>query len=213
MNPIDKSLGSGQRRAALGELKRSSGLAVRELAGRLGLSYMGAKQHCLLLEKKGYVESRNEHRGAGRPHLVYRLSKRGQALFTGEDCRLAISMLQQARGLFGAGAPGKILYSHFQEKASRYLGKMPVAGELGERLLRLAELRDEEGCMSRAEEGGLVEYHCPMKALFDEFPEAAGLEEAMLSKVAGVGLKRRVVGDPGHYEVRFEAFRCGRPAG
>jgi predicted ArsR family transcriptional regulator len=28
---------------------------------------MGAKQHCLALEKRGLLSSRNNHRGAGRP--------------------------------------------------------------------------------------------------------------------------------------------------
>jgi len=211
MNPLDKNLGSAQRRAALAEIKRSAGLAVGELAARLGMSYMGAKQHCLNLEKKGLLASRNEHRGVGRPFLVYRLTKRGQAIFASADCRMTISVLHQARALFGAAAPGKILYSHFQDRTAQYLEAVQ-AGDPAKRLERLAARRDDEGCMARVEEGNLVEYHCPWQPLFDEFPEAIALEEAMLTKAAGVALKRRVVGTAEHYAVRFEAFRCGAPA-
>jgi predicted ArsR family transcriptional regulator len=194
------------------EIKRSSGLAVGELAERLGMSYMGAKQHCLHLEKKGLLDSRNEHRGQGRPLLVYRLTRRAQGLFAGEDCRMTISVLKKARDLFGPAAPGKILYAHFQELATRYREKVQ-SGEPARRLELLAELRDEAGCMARIVDGNLVEYHCPWQALFEAFPEAIALEESMLTKVVGVTLKRRVSGTAEHYEVRFEAFRCVSPAG
>lgn len=197
----------------LAEIKRSSGLAVGELAQRIGLSYMGAKQHCLALEKNGLLTSRNEHRGAGRPFLVYRVSAKGQAHFAAEDGQLVISLLQHARTLFGVGAPGKLLYSHFQEKTARYLEKMPAQATPQARLEALAELRDAEGHMCHAENNVLIEYHAPWQSLFTAFPEASALEEAMLTKVAGTPLKRRVIEHDAQAEIRFEAFRCSDPKG
>jgi len=213
MMSLEKKLGSAQRRAVLNEIKRSSGLAVGELAQRIELSYMGAKQHCLALEKNGLLTSRNEHRGAGRPFLIYRVSAKGQALFAAEDGQLVISLLNQARALFGVGAPGKLLYSHFQEKTAGYLEKMPTQAMPQARLEALAKLRDADGHMCHAEENVIIEYHAPWRSLFTAFPEASALEEAMLTKVAGFPLKRRVLENDAHIEIRFEAFRCPDPKG
>ena len=38
-------------------LKQSSGLSVNELASKLEMSYMGVKQHCVELEKRGYLDT------------------------------------------------------------------------------------------------------------------------------------------------------------
>ena len=43
--------------AIIGELKRSGGLAIPELAKLLDMSYMGIKQHCLRLEQQGYLKA------------------------------------------------------------------------------------------------------------------------------------------------------------
>src|SRR5258708_17758944 len=50
-------LGRSQRLRIIHLLKKTRGLAVTEIANRLGLSYMGAKQHCAELEKQGVVDT------------------------------------------------------------------------------------------------------------------------------------------------------------
>ncbi len=205
MKSDEKIMGSPQRRVVLREIKQSSGLSVPELAERLDLSYMGAKQHCLVLEKKGYLTSRNQHNGAGRPRLIYRLTPKGQAAFDSTDGGISLSLLRQARTLFGPTAPGKLLYLHFQDKTAACLEKIPRELPVEERLKKLAELRSAEGCMSRVEENGLLEYHCPWSPLYSEFPEALAMEEGMMAKAAGLPLRRRQIDSGGvHYEIRFE---------
>jgi len=198
-------------REVLGEIKRSSGLCVTELAGRLGLSYMGAKQHCLKLEKLGFLTSRNQHHEAGRPRLVYRLSQRGQDHFSAPgQTDPAVSLLLQARLLFGALAPGKLLYLHFRALTQKYAAEIPASGTLEDRLNVLAGLRERDGCMACVEGAGLlVEYHCPWSGLFAEFPEAMDMEEAMISEILGAKMLRRIVGTKAHYKICFEAFDCG----
>ena len=211
MNPGDDDLSPSQRTVVLRELKRSGGLGVKELAARLGMSYMGVKQHCLNLEKLGCLSSRNHHRGPGRPLLVYRLSRRGQRLFIRQDNGLLISVLKQAGLLFGANAAAKLLYLSFQEKAARYSEKIPMGESLGRRMERLAALRDAEGCMAAGGGGDcIVEYHCPWQDLYEAFPEAPAMEEALFSKVLGEPVVRRVVESGDHYEIRFEAVRASK---
>ena len=211
MNSGDEDMAPSQRTVVLRELKRSSGLNVKELAARLDMSYMGVKQHCLNLEKLGCLASRNHHCGSVRPHLVYRLSRRGQQLFIRQDNGLLISVLKQAGILFGANAAAKLLYLSFQEKAARYSANIPATGTLARRMERLASLRDAEGCMATTGgENCIVEYHCPWQDLYEAFPEAPAMEEALFSKVLGEPVVRRVVDSGDHYEIRFEAQRAAK---
>ena len=58
-------------------IKRSEGLSVAEIARELKMSYMGIKQHCLDLEKKGYLDTWRRPKEVGRPELAYRLTLKG----------------------------------------------------------------------------------------------------------------------------------------
>lgn len=191
------------------ELKKSTGLAVADIAARLGMSYMGTKAQCLALEKSGHLTSRNRHSGNGRPRLVYRLTAKGQSLFATEDQHLAISLLREARTLFGPAAPEKLLFLHFQTLGAEYLGMLSQAPTVEARLSKLASLRDSRGHMSQIINGALVEFQIPLSSIFREWPSAMAMEEAMLSKVVGTPLKRTMEGEGDHQCVRFEAFRCG----
>lgn len=213
MPKLKRPLPTRSAYAVAAELKRSNGLPVGELAERLEMSYMGVKAQCLALENSGYLASRNVHRGTGRPQLVYRLSARGQELFQTDDNRLAIGLLKEAQALFGTAAAEKLLYQYFQKRGAEYAMHIPSDKSLTVKLTALAAARDAEGCMSRVEEESLVESHCPLAGIFDAFPAAASMEEAIVSKAIGLKVKRRVLSTGDHYEIRFEAFRCEDPAG
>ena len=193
-------------------IKRSGGLPVGEIATRLGMSYMGVKAQCLALDKSGHITARNQHRGSGRPQLVYRLTAKGQRLFQNSDHRLAVSLLREARTLFGAAAAEKLLFLHFQNQAAGYLEKIPAKGSPEDRLAALAALRDAAGHMARVEGGCLVESHVPLAGLFDAFPAAVAMEEAMVAKILGTPVTRLAESSGDHYQIRFEAFRCGTGA-
>lgn len=173
---------------------------------------MGVKAQCLALEKSRHITSRNQHCGSGRPQLVYRLTAKGQSLFQREDHRLALSLLQEARTLFGSAAAEKLLFLHFQKQAAGYLKQIPDKASPEERLAALAALRDADGHMARIEAGCLVESHVPLSSLFEVFPAAVAMEEAMVSKVLGTAVTRQAEGSGDHYQIRFEAFRCGAGA-
>lgn len=183
-----------------------------DLADRLGMSYMGVKAQCLSLEKSRHITSRNQHCGNGRPQLIYRLTAKGQSLFPNDDHRLAVSLLTEARTLFGAAAAEKLLFLHFQKQAAAYLARIPDKAPLEDRLAALAGLRDADGHMARVESGSLVESHVPLAGLFEAFPAAIAMEEAMISKVLGTTVTRLAESSGDHYQIRFEAFRCGAGA-
>jgi len=185
------------------ELKRSDGLPVGELAERLGMSYMGVKAQCIALEKSGHLTSRSMHRGAGRPHMIYRLSERGHELFQIGDQQFALSLLKGAKALFGPASAEKLIYLHFQSQAGAYAARIPHSGTLDEKLAALAEIRKSEGTMPRIHEGSLIESHCPLTEIFSDYPRAEAMEEATISMALGVQVKRRRDGD----QIRFETLK------
>lgn len=189
----------------LREIKASGPLPVRTLAEKLGLSYMGAKSHCLALEKRGLLSSRNTHRSPGRPLLVYALTRRGQAWFEENDNSAAISILRHAQNLFGPASAGKLLFLYFQERIDKYRAAIPANLPIAEKMERLASVRDSEGCMATLETGlRIVERHHPWAALHKAFPEADSLEEALFRQILGVPVRRKfqILGD--QYEIRHE---------
>jgi predicted ArsR family transcriptional regulator len=212
VHKIKRELPNRSAYAVADALKRSGGLSVGDLAARLGMSYMGVKAQCLALEKSRHITSRNQHCGSGRPQLIYRLTARGQSLFQNDDHRLAISLLNEARTLFGAAAAEKLLFLHFQKQTAGYLKLLPDRSSAEERLAALAALRDADGHMARVESGCLVESHVPLAGLFEAFPAAIAMEETMIAKVLGTPVTRLAESSGDHYQIRFEAFRCGAGA-
>ena len=189
----------------LREIKSSGPVPVRPLAEKLGLSYMGAKSHCLALEKRGLLVGRNAHRGPGRPLLVYSLTARGQAWFEENDNAAAISILRHAQNLFGPTSAGKLLFLYFQERLEKYRASIPSKLPIAEKMERLAALRDSEGCMATLDNGiGILERHSPWAALHKAFPEADALEEAMFRQILGVPVRRKFQNLGDQYEIRHE---------
>ena len=209
MPKIKRDLPNRAAYAVANELKRSRGLSVGEIASRLGMSYMGIKAQCLALETGGQITSRNQHCASGRPQLIYRLTAKGQRLFQKDDNRLAISLLQEARTLFGTAAAEKLLFLHFQKQTEFYLNNIPADAPPEERVSALAALRDAEGHMARVEAGCLWESHVPLAGIYEAFPSAVAMEETMVSKVLGIPVNRITESVGAHYQVRFEAFHCG----
>jgi predicted ArsR family transcriptional regulator len=187
--------------AVAGELKRSGGLPVGELAERMGMSYMGVKAHCLALEKSGHAVSRSTHNGTGRPFLCYRLTELGHGLFDRGESRLAASLLDSARVLFGPAAADKLLFHHFQKLAAAYAEKIPASATDEEKLAALARIRESEGTMPSVGDGALVEAHSPLARIFASHPAAVAMEEAALSKALGRKVTRTA--EPGGGRVRF----------
>lgn len=205
MQRLLSQIGRSQRLTVINLLKRQPDLTVQQMADHLDMSYMGVKQHCLELHKNGYLDTFRRHRGVGRPELLYRLTNKAQDLFPKADNALSISLLEQARKLFGPGAAGKMLFLHFQEKtkacAEAIRGETPI-----ERAKWLARLREREGHMAefRAEPSPrIVERHHPMQALLEAFPEVATMEREMFERVIGASVRREASPAGENYECVF----------
>jgi predicted ArsR family transcriptional regulator len=201
-----EEIGRTQRLGILNALKRSRGLSVNELVGRMGMSYMGIKQHCLTLERDGYLDTWRRPQKMGRPEMVYRLTRRAHDLFQADSNRFTLELLQSIQEIYGPNAPEKLLYSLYERKQIAL--KERVKGEtVTDRAKSLAKIRDAEGYMSefRIDEGGpqILECHTPLQNVLDKYPIIGRLEQEMFEKVLGTAVRREETRNSGLYECAF----------
>ena len=203
-------IGKSQRLRVVNRLKRTQGLSVGELATALGMSYMGVKQHCVELERLGYLDTWRRPKTAtqvGRPELVYRLTHKAHELFPVASNEMTLALLESAQTLYGPVAAEKLLFSVFQRKIEGYLAK--VKGEKVEaRAEAFTAIRDAEGYMATLEkdEAGLriVEHHSPLADLLAVYPALLHrLEQETYSRVLRVPIKREQSGVSGLYSCVF----------
>jgi predicted ArsR family transcriptional regulator len=200
------AIAPGTRLRIMNALKRTQGLTVRELAERLGMSYMGVKDVSAELHRRGLLETWREPRAAkaaGRPQMVYRLTERAHELFPVASNPLTHELLEAARKLHGATAPEKLLHMAWQQKATAL--KERVRGEtLEERAESLARVRETEGHMATLEDGGkIVEHHCPYLDVLRAYPLIAKLEADLFTRVLGAPVKREEECAGGLYRAVF----------
>ena len=202
-----REIGRSQRLEILTALRRRGGMTVKEMAAHFGMSYMGIKQHCLDLEKEGYLNTwRRPPTKTGRPEMLYRLTPRALNLLPGAILPLTLEVLEAVEKNYGPAAPTKILFSIFAQRTESYRSQLQLPS-LEERARTLARLRDAEGYM--AEFGGgegqahIVEYHSPIEALLRRWPILARLEKEMFERVLGCPVRREEQCEPDVYRCTF----------
>lgn len=201
-------IGRTQRLEILNTLKRTKGLSVNELVGRMKMSYMGIKQHCLTLERDGYLDTWRRPQKMGRPEMVYRLTRRTHDLFPCDSNDFTLELLKSIKDVHGSNGPEKMLFHVFERKTATVKGK--VKGEtVVDRAKSLAALREKEGYMSQyvadEKEGGpqILECHSPILNLLDQYPIIGRLEHDLFEAVLGTPVRREETRTSGLYECAF----------
>jgi predicted ArsR family transcriptional regulator len=201
-------IGRTQRLEILNTLKRTKGLSVNQLVLKMKMSYMGIKQHCLTLERDGYLDTWRRPQKMGRPEMVYRLTRRTHDLFPSESNQFTLELLQSIKEIYGPNGPEKLLFNVFERKA--VVVKAKVKGEtVAERAKALARIRENEGFMSQfitdESEGGpqILECHSPLLNLLDQYPIIGRLEGDLFESVLGTRVRREESRTSGLYECTF----------
>jgi predicted ArsR family transcriptional regulator len=201
-------IGRTQRLDIMNALKRSRGLSVNELVREMKMSYMGIKQHCLTLERDGYLDTWRRPQKMGRPEMVYRLTRRAHDLFQEDSNRFTLDLLRSIQEIYGPNAPEKLLYNVFERKCAELKEKVRGA-TVAERAKALAKIRDTEGYMSEFriddEDGGpqIIECHSPLMNVLDKYPIIGRLEQDMFEQILGTKVRREETRNSGLYECVF----------
>ncbi len=198
-------IGRTHRLEIVNSLKRTKGMSVNELVQKMKMSYMGIKQHCLTLERDGYLDTSRRPQKMGRPEMVYRLTRRSHDLFQSDSNQLTLELLRAIREIHGPNAPEKLLFNVFEQKTAALKAK--AKGEtVAERAKWLARVRDGEGYMSQfvASEGPqILECHSPILNLLDRYPIIGRLEQDMFESILGTPVRREESRASGLYECAF----------
>lgn len=189
-----RDIAKPQSVAVIGLLKRSTGMSVAEMARELKMSYMGVKQHCVELEKKGFLDTWRRPKQIGRPEKTYRLTEKAADLFPDAGCEVTLDILKDLQSIYGANAADKLLFSYFAKRTEYYLKK--VKGEtVTERAASFAKLRDAEGYVCDLSLEGdygfsLIEYHNPLERIAARYPSVVRMEETLFSRVLKAPVSR-----------------------
>ena len=203
-----RKLAKSQKYLILAEIKRSQGLSVSQLCERINLSYMGVKQHCVALEKDGYLDTWRRPKGMGRPEKAYRLTSQAQEFFPSEHTNFTGEILKSLEQVYGPAAPEKILYQIYQNQTARL--KVKVTGNtIEERARAFAALRDQDGYMSEyyfnpdIQRHQIIEYNSPVLVIADQFKILTQLENSLIETVLGVKVQREEERVSGLYKCQF----------
>lgn len=200
-------IGRTQRLEIINSLKRTRGMSVNELVEKMRMSYMGIKQHCLTLQRDGYLDTWRRPQKMGRPEMVYRLTRRSHDLFAADSNQFTLELLNSVRDIYGVNAPEKLLYNVFEKRTAELKSK--VKGDtIAERAKWLAKQRDNEGYMAQflpAEKDcpQILECHSPLLNVLEKYPIVARLEQDMFEAVLGRKVRREETRASGLYECAF----------
>lgn len=191
---IARDIAKPQSFAILDLLKRSTGLPVKDLAKALKMSYMGVKQHCVDLEKKGFLDTWRRPGDVGRPEKLYRLTAKAASFYPEAGNEMTLEILQSIQQVYGPTAPDKLLFNHFGRKTEAYQKKVK-GRSVSERATSFAKIRNSEGYCTDVEydpQNGfrIVEFHQPMKEIAAAFPSIRQMETQMIQKILMTEVQR-----------------------
>ena len=194
----------------LREIKKSQGLSVTELCQRVGLSYMGIKQHCIGLEREGYLDTWRRPKGMGRPEKAYRLTDGAKEFFPSRYPQFSLQILESVKEIYGSLGPEKILNNIYKAETQRYETKLEkLDGE--SRFRGLAQLREEDGYMAEysfdnsSRTHRITEFNSAIQDCLDAFPMIRDYERQMFEKILRAKVRRDEERISGLYRCTYSA--------
>lgn len=181
---------SESRRGVLDALKRHGEATVEEVAGSLGITPAGARQHLAALIGEGLVAPVDEPRppGArGRPRRRYSLTERAEPLFPKAYGELANELLGYLEAE-GAQVVDRLFDRRRDARVGAAKQRLARQNGFGERVAELARILDEDGYLADWEalpDGTfrITEHNCAILAVAQRQPHACRAEIEFLREV------------------------------
>ena len=186
--------GNETRRRILDLIKRKGPQDASALAGPLGISPMGVRQHLYVLEREGLVSFEERSGGVGRPAKLWRLSADGERLFPDAHAQLLEEVLAAGRKALGPEEVGRLLDERTRAQRNEYRRRIPPTPDPGVRLEALARIRREEGYMAESKKNpdgsySLVENHCSILRAAEACAELCDCELDLFRSLLGDGFE------------------------
>lgn len=184
------------RREILRHIKTRGELGAEGIAGAIGITVSGTRQHLTALERDGLVSHHEQREGPGRPKHVYALTAAGDALFPRNYAELTTELLEYVEDEDPA-----LLTRIFDRRAHRRLecAQARLAGlPFAQKVAVLARILDEDGYLAdfeRRDDGTFIitEHNCAVLSVAMRYSLAcssemdflrAALPEAEITRIA-----------------------------
>lgn len=175
-------------------VKRTGGISVNELAACLKMSYMGVKQHCDALKRRGYLDTWRRPKATGRPEKIFRPTAKLDLALPNWGNDLCLGVLTHSALTHGEAEPERLLNSFLQQKAVQWAAKLK-AKTLRERAAEFLKLRTIEGWMGELvagpEELLIIEHHSPLSEIAKKYPVVWAIESRALERCFNTPVLRR----------------------
>jgi predicted ArsR family transcriptional regulator len=189
------------RRKILELIKKAGESRAEEIAGSLGISVQGTRQHLTALERDGLIEHHERRDGLGRPKYLFALTSGGDALFPRNYADLTNELLEYVEDEDPA-----LLARVFDRRAQRRLVAAQRRMEgltFSERVRVLAEILDEDGYLAEFEARSdgtflITEHNCAVLTVALRYGHACGSEldflQAALPEATVTRIAHRIAG-------------------
>jgi predicted ArsR family transcriptional regulator len=139
------------------------------IARHLKITLPGARKHLSALLEAKLVRFSEEAGRVGRPKRSWQLTPLADNRFPDSHAMLTVEMIGAVRQVFGEEGLGQLIATRENETENRYGAALLPLRDMGRKVAKLAELRNEEGYMAdwlTMADGSylLVENHCPICA-------------------------------------------------
>ena len=173
-----------------------------ELATRLGISPAAVRRHLDALVLAGRVEERQTrdlHRGRGRPARRFHLTDAGRASFPHAYDDLALTALRYVASAGGPDAVRAVAEQQLAGLEARASSAVQAATSgtstaPADRAQALAAALTAEGYAATASAlsggGQLCQHHCPVAHVAAEFPQLCEAETAVIGRLVGTHVQR-----------------------
>lgn len=178
------------RQQILDFLRQHGEGSVRDLGEHLTLTPTGVRQHLAILEREGFVVSRELRGHVGRPALTYRLTATAEALYPKSYGELASALLESARAALPDEEYQRVVAGAAESLAAPYLPVLVglAAGARVEAACGVLRSQDVVVTCQADGSGGFVleERTCPFRDAASQHASVCGMHEALIGRLAGM---------------------------
>ncbi|GIX45987.1 MAG: transcriptional regulator [Candidatus Tectimicrobiota bacterium] len=196
-------------------LQERGPLSVKELETALGVTGTAVRQQLAPLLAEGVVAATVVRERRGRPHAVYRLTEKGQALFARGCEDLALALLEEVLALAEPQTLQQLLHRVSTRLGQQFAAQMGGA-ELAERLRRLLAWLEAHGIAGKVDEEGdtfvLTAYGCPYYGLARGHREVCEMETEAIQLALGSAVTLSRSQFDGHHGCQFRVSKVSPEA-
>ena len=194
------------------ELLRRKGRASAEtIASDLAVTPNAIRQHLTNLERDGFVVSKPERSGRGRPSLVFTLTERADSVFPKRYGQLATMVLQEVQDIGGPEALDEI-FSRMAARHARAIEPSLEGLDFDHKLERVVAWIGRAGTLAEqteTPEGVKVTIHnCPFRNTALKYPQVCTITPHLISQLLGAPISQA---DSIHRHDPYCSFVVQRP--